>query len=183
MQRLTLISLAMALVPFSAALAGETVQHGSLKLEAPWSRATPPGAKVAAGYLTITNTGEAGDTLVSASSNIAERVELHEMTMDNGVMRMRALAGGVPIAGGATAELKPGGNHIMFMELKGPIKQGDQVKVTLTFEKAGAIDIMMPAAKIGAMSPDGAASHSGGQHGDGHHGGHGGGNGHGAAPK
>lgn len=148
------------------AQAGDAIQHGALKIETPWSRATPPGAKVAAGYLTIINTGDVPDRLVAAKTEIAGRTEIHEMTMDNGVMRMRALPDGVAIAPGATEVLKPGGNHVMFMALRAGIKTGDEVKVTLTFEKAGDIDVVFPAAKIGAMSPGGKS----GSGGHGHHG-------------
>lgn len=138
--------------------AGSASAHGyklgSLEIGHPWARATPKGATVGGGYLKITNNGTTPDRLVSGSSPIAARFEVHEMSMDNGVMKMRPLKDGVEIKPGQTVELKPGGMHIMLVDLKAPIKAGDHVKGTLVFEKAGSVDIEYIAVPVGA-SPGG----------------------------
>jgi copper(I)-binding protein len=114
---------------------------GSLHISGPWMRATPKGAIVAGGYLTITNMGSEPDRLVSVSSSIAGKVEIHQMTMTNGVMKMRPVTALLEIKPGDTLELKPGGYHLMFTQLKTGVRKGEKVKATLTFEKAGAIEI------------------------------------------
>lgn len=127
---------------------------GDLVIDHPWSRATPGGAKVAGGYLTITNNGSAPDRLVSATvAAVSDRVEIHEMAMNNGVMTMRQLSGGVAVAPGKTVAFAPGGYHLMLMGLKGPLKEGDRVKATLTFEKAGSIEVTINVEGIGAQHP------------------------------
>ena len=125
------------------------IKVGSLQIEAPWLRATPGGAKVAAGYLRITNTGSEPDRLTGASMPLAARGEVHEMTMQNGVMQMRGLAQGLTIEPGKSVELKPGGFHLMFLDLKGPLKEGAKVDVTLTFEKAGSVTVPFPVQGLG----------------------------------
>ena len=122
---------------------------GSLQISQPWTRATPKGASTAAGYLKITNTGTTPDRLVGASSPVAGRVEVHEMSMENGVAKMRPLKDGLEIKPGASVELKPGSYHLMLEELKQPIKKGDHIKDTLTFEKAGSVDIQLTAVGAG----------------------------------
>jgi copper(I)-binding protein len=114
---------------------------GPLVINHPWSRATPKGATVAGGYLKITNTGTTPDRLVSGSSNVGKRFEIHEVSMDGGVMKMRELKAGLDIAPGATVEFKPGSYHVMFVDIAQPFAKGDRVKATLTFEKAGKIDV------------------------------------------
>ncbi|MGQ3672257.1 copper chaperone PCu(A)C [Xanthobacter sp. TB0136] len=119
----------------------DVVKIGALEITGPWSRATPGGAKVAAGYMQITNTGQTPDRLTGGTSAFSERVEIHEMTMENGVMRMRPLPDGLDIAPGQSVKLEPGGYHIMFMGLKEQLKEGESVKGTLTFSKAGTADV------------------------------------------
>jgi hypothetical protein len=114
---------------------------GSLHIEHPWSRATPKGASVGAGYLVIENRGATADRFISVSSAISERSEIHEMAVTDGVMRMRPLAKGVEIAPGMTAKFEPGGLHIMFPGLKWPLEKGERFKATLNFEKAGAVEV------------------------------------------
>ncbi|WP_262298724.1 DUF1775 domain-containing protein [Microvirga sesbaniae] len=124
-----------------AAAASQVVKAGPLTLEQPWSRATPGAAKVGGGYLRITNTGTTPDRLVGGSFPLASKVEVHEMRMDGDVMRMKPVEGGLEIKPGATVELKPGGLHLMFMDLKEPLKEGQTVKGTLVFEKAGRVEV------------------------------------------
>jgi len=123
----------------------------SLTIGHPFARATPPGAAVGGVFLTIRNQGKEADRLLRAASPVAGFVELHEMTMDGGVMKMRAVSG-IEVKPGATVELKPGGLHVMLEELKRPLRQGDQVPLSLTFEKAGTIDVMVYVESMGAMS-------------------------------
>ncbi|MCA1434542.1 copper chaperone PCu(A)C [Bradyrhizobium sp. BRP20] len=161
MNRINLSLLAVAmLLGTSAGVAAEDVKAGDLVISQAWSRATPGGAKVAGGYLTIENKGSAADRLVSVSADIAGKAEIHEMAMDNGVMKMRALDKGLAIEPGKTVKLAPGGNHLMLQELKGPFKQGDKVPVTLQFEKAGKITVALDVQGVGAQAP-GGGGHSG----------------------
>ncbi|MFT4097879.1 MAG: copper chaperone PCu(A)C [Rhodoblastus sp.] len=122
---------------------------GDISLDHPWSRATPAGAPVGAGYVTLKNVGGAADKLLSATADVAGKVEIHEMSMDGGVMKMRPIAG-LEIPAGKSVELKPGGYHIMFMGLKQPLKAGDTIKGTLTFEKAGAMPVEYKVEAMGA---------------------------------
>ena len=133
---------------------------GDLTIGHPWSRATPGGAKVGGGYLTVTNNGSAPDRLVAATTNVADRVEIHEMAMNNGVMTMRQIPGGIPVPPGQTVAFAPGGYHLMLMGLKTPLKEGDRVKATLTFEKAGPIEVTINVEGIGAQHPAPAEDHS-----------------------
>jgi copper(I)-binding protein len=121
-----------------------------LQIEKPWARATVPGAKVGGGYMTIRNAG-AADKLVSASSPVAARVEMHVHINDNGVMKMREVPGyDVPAKG--SFELKPGGAHLMFMDLKRPLKEGEKLPVKLKFEKAGEVNAEFQVGGLGGAS-------------------------------
>lgn len=145
----------LAALGLSCAAHAQKAKVGSIEIEHAYTRATVPGQKVGGGFMKIENKGSA-DTLVSASSPIAGEVQLHEMTMDGNVMKMRQVKDIAVPAGGAI-ELKPGGMHIMFMNIKAPLKAGESVPVKLKFAKAGEVEVRMP---IDAMG----ASH-GGQHG------------------
>ena len=123
---------------------------GALEIDHPWSRAVPKGATVAAGYLTIKNTGTEPDRLVSGSTPVAGKFEIHEMTMDKGVMRMRPVPAGVVIKPGETVELKPQSIHIMMTGLKQPIEKGKSFKGSLVFEKAGAVEVDFAVEGVGA---------------------------------
>ena len=123
---------------------------GLLALSPAWSRATPPGAKVGGGYITIENKGTAPDRLISATADVAGIVEIHEMAVIDGVMRMRALDKGLEIGPGGKVELKPGGFHIMFINLKRQLKEGETVKGELVFEKAGRKPVEYRVMPIGA---------------------------------
>jgi uncharacterized protein YcnI/copper(I)-binding protein len=139
----------------AAAANDGTTKIGSLVIEGAWTRATAEGAKVGAGYLTIRNTGSAADTLVSVETPVAGRGEIHDMTMTDGVMRMRRLAGGLEIPAGGTAELKPGGMHLMLMDLKAPLVEGGHVPVKLTFKSGAAGEVVLSVKPLGAKSGDG----------------------------
>jgi len=159
--RFRTIALAVTLAALCAAPAlAQDITAGTLRIAKPWSRATPGGAKVGGGYLTITNTGTTPDRLVSATTTVADHVEIHEMATKDGVMTMRPLASGLAIEPGKTVALAPGSYHLMLMNLKAPLKQGDKVPVTLTFEKAGKVDVTLDVQGLGAREPGaGGAMH------------------------
>jgi copper(I)-binding protein len=135
---------------------------GALKIGHPWTRATPAGAKVAGGFLTITNTGTAPDRLLSAAAEPAGLVEIHEMAMDGGVMKMRALPKGLEIRPGETVTLKPGGYHIMFLDIRQRFREGEKVRGELAFEKAGRITVEFNVEAMGAGG--GHSGHGGHRH-------------------
>lgn len=139
--------------------AAASVKSGTLVIEAPWTRATPQGARVAGGFMTITNTGKEPDRLVGGSFPLAGRFEVHEMAMTNGVMTMRELARGLEIAPGAKIEFKPGGLHVMFLDMKSQLREGQPIKGTLVFEKAGTVEVEYRVAPIGARAPADAHVH------------------------
>jgi copper(I)-binding protein len=145
---------------FAAPARSEDVKAGDLVISQAWSRATPNGAKIAGGYLTIENRGAAPDRLIGGSGDIAGKVEVHEMSMNNGVMTMRPLDKGLAIEPGKTVKLAPGGYHLMMFDLKGPLKQGEKVPVTLEFEKAGKVNLSLDVQGVGAQAP-GGMDHSG----------------------
>ena len=151
LQFLTFAAL-MASVFTIPAQAGDA-RAGDLVITQAWSRATPGGAKIAGGYLTIENKGSTPDRLIKGSADISSKIEVHEMAMNNGVMTMRELDKGLAIEAGKTVKLAPGGYHLMLMDLKGPLKQGDKVPVTLEFEKAGKVTLSLDVQGVGAQAP------------------------------
>ncbi|MCM2292979.1 copper chaperone PCu(A)C [Allorhizobium sp. BGMRC 0089] len=122
----------------------DSVQAGALMLTNGYIRAMLPGQPVGGGYLTIKNDGKTPDRLLSVESPAAGMVELHEMTMQNNIMKMRRIAGGIEIKPGEMLMMKPGGYHLMFMKVNKPFADGDLVPVTLTFDKAGSVQVFMP---------------------------------------
>jgi copper(I)-binding protein len=163
------VALALALAFIIVALwqgGAASGQPSTMRIDNAWTRATPAGAPVAGGYVTITNTGATVDRLIGVTSSIAERGEVHEMTPIDGMMIMRPVAGGLIINPSETVTLKPGGYHLMLTGLQSPIKPGDAVPASLVFEKAGRIDIVLKAESIGARS---SASEQPAGHAHGHH--------------
>lgn len=157
MNRFTAAAFAAALSVVQATPAqSHDYRSGDLQIANPWSRATPPSAKVGAGYLKIENKGSLPDRLLSVKMERAGRVEIHEMSVTNGVMRMRELPAGIVIPPGGTVELKPGGLHVMFMDLAAPLKQGERRVGSVTFERAGSIAVEFTVEAIGASgaAPD-----------------------------
>jgi periplasmic copper chaperone A len=153
-----LSSLAFAAIIMTAPVRGEDVKAGDLVITQAWSRATPGGAKIGGGYLTIENKGNTADRLVGGSSDAAAKVQVHEMSMKDGVMTMRPVEGGLAIEPGKTVKLNPGGFHLMLLDLKGPLKQGEKLPITLEFERAGKVSVTFDVAGIGAMGPAGTGS-------------------------
>ena len=148
--------LVAGVVALSSGAHANDYKVGGLEIKNPWSRAVPKGATVAAGYVTIRNTGAEPDRLVSGSSPVAGKFEFHEMSMDKGVMRMRPVAGGLEIKPGQSLELKPQSIHIMMTGLKQPIEKGKPFKGSLVFEKAGAVEVDFTVEGVGATP---AAAH------------------------
>lgn len=140
MIKLFLSSLLVLIAAMTSSFAKE-IKKGDLLLKHPTLRATAPGAKVGGGYVTITNTGNEADRLVGGSAAYTGKVEIHEMKMENDVMKMSSLNDGLEIPAGETVKLVPGGYHIMLMKLADQLKEGEMRKLTLTFEKAGTFEI------------------------------------------
>ncbi len=140
-------------IAFSGAAMAQNAAVGSIKVENAYTRATAPGQQVAGGFLKIENKGVA-DQLLSASSPVAGEVQLHEMAMDGNVMKMRQVKD-IPVPANGAVELKPGGLHLMFMNIKAPLAAGETVPVKLKFAKAGEVEVKMP---VNAMGQHGGAS-------------------------
>jgi periplasmic copper chaperone A len=143
----------IAAVPAAAA----DYDVGSIHISTPWARATPKGAASGAGYMTITNKGTKPDAVSCVSDDASAQCQIHTMTLEGGVMKMRPVEGGLEIKPGETVTLQPGGYHIMFVNLKHGLEQGQSVKATLKFEHAGTVDVEYPIAAIGAPAPGAAA--------------------------
>ncbi len=135
----TLALAAMALLGTAANAHDYTA--GDLKITHPWAKSSLKGVPNSAAYMTITNTGETDDTLVAAATDVSEAVELHTMSMEDGVMRMRRLEGGVPLPAGETVKLEPGGLHVMLIGLNDRLEKGETFAMTLTFENAGQLEV------------------------------------------
>ena len=145
--------LAVSAVPVRAA----DYDVGTIHIAQPWARATPKGATSGAGYMTITNNGTAPDRVSCVASDASAQSQIHSMTMDGGVMKMRPVEGGLEIKPGETVTLKPASLHVMLVDLKHPLEAGQMVKATLKFDNAGAVDVDYPIAAIGAPAPGAAA--------------------------
>ncbi|WP_439599634.1 copper chaperone PCu(A)C [Devosia sp.] len=138
--------------------AAQLVTIGNLEISGGFSRATLPNAPVGGGYVTITNKGSEADRLVGAASPVAGVTQIHEMKMEGDLMKMNEVPDGVEIPPGATVTLKPGGLHIMFMQLTGPLVEGTSIPLTLTFEKAGSVEVQLSVESPAAKGP--AEDHS-----------------------
>ena len=150
-----LVTLYAAIGIFSSSMlmaqaVSKNVSTDAIKIEGAYTRATAPGQQVAGGFMKIDNKGSAADQLVSASSPAAGEVQLHEMAMDGNVMKMRQVKD-IAVPAGGSVELKPGGYHLMFLNLKGPFAAGQTVPVKLKFAKAGEIELKMPVNAMGAQ--------------------------------
>ena len=151
MQRLTLSALALA--ASLAPAAAHEFKAGPLVIDHPWSRATPAGASVGGGYLTIRNTSDKPDRPIAGTWGDAGKIEIHEMGMANGVMTMRPLPNGLLVPASGSVELKPGSYHIMMMGLKAPLKEGQSLKGTLVFENAGTVAVDYAVGPLGGPAP------------------------------
>jgi copper(I)-binding protein len=141
--------LVLALLLLSAVALAHNVEKGGLQIRHPWSRATPGGAKVGVGYMEIRNRGKQAERLLGASSPLAQRVEMHVTRREGEVMRMRQVES-FAIPASERVQLRPGGGHLMLVDLARPLKQGERVPLTLRFERAGEVEIEMEVQEIGS---------------------------------
>ena len=148
---------------WGAAAAAETYTAGSIEISSPWARATPKGAMVGGAYMSITNKGSDADRLTGGSTPVANKVEVHQMSMANGIMSMRPVEGGLEIKPGQTVELNPQSSHLMLIGLKQPLMKGQHLKATLEFAKAGKVDVEYEVESIGAQGPAAAPPASAGK--------------------
>jgi copper(I)-binding protein len=131
----------------------QTSAANPIVIEQPWARATPGGARTGAAYMTLINNGPSGDRLLGATTPLADKVRFHKETEDNGVSRMREVPT-VDLEPGAKIIFKPGEMHMMIVGLKQPLTEGKTFQLTLQFEKAGNVEVMIPIEMIGAMQHD-----------------------------
>jgi periplasmic copper chaperone A len=145
--------LALALLCFGCGVAGaHNYKLKSITIDHPFARATPPGAQSGGAFFVVENAGTASDRLLSAASPASGSVELHQMAMDGGVMRMRAMQA-IDVPPGGRLELKPGGYHLMLLDLKQPLRAGDTFPLTLNFQNAGTIEVSVEVEAMGAAHP------------------------------
>jgi periplasmic copper chaperone A len=156
---LLLIAAVAPLSAFSLCAAAEDYTVGFIQIAQPWTRATPKGSSVAGAYMNISNKGTVSDRLIGGSTDVAARFEVHRMNMENGVMTMRPVEGGLEIKPGGTVELKPGSFHVMLIGLKKPLEKGQRVKATLEFANAGKVDVDYTVEAIGATAPTASGHH------------------------
>lgn len=147
---LTTLITALFFLPASVGFA-EDYKLGGLEISNLQARATLPGAPVSGGYMTIKNTGETADRLISASVDFAGKTEIHEMSVEDEIMKMRKLANGLEIPAGEEVVLKPGSYHIMFMKLGEQLNEGETRDAVLVFEKAGSIEVKLSVENIAKM--------------------------------
>lgn len=143
----------LTLMALAAPVLAHSFTVGQIAIGHPWTRETAATQSVGGGFLTIRNNGKMADRLVSASSPSAAEVQIHTMSMDGGVMKMRQLKDGIAIPAGASIDLKPGGQHIMFIGLKKPFKQGTKIPATLKFARAGSVQVSFVVQPVGSTSP------------------------------
>lgn len=147
-----------ALLALAASLATPLSAHqykaGSLSIAHPWSRQTAPGQSVGGAFMTIANAGAQPDQLLGGSTPAAERIEIHSMSMDGGVMRMRPLPDGLPVPAHGALTLQPGGFHIMLIGLKQPLALGTRIPVTLRFRRAGAVTVELAVESVAYQAPE-----------------------------
>jgi periplasmic copper chaperone A len=141
--RFLLLTMALAASPALA----------QIKIDNAWARATAPGAKIAAGYMTIQNAAAAPERLVAASSPAAEKVETHLTVKDGDIFRMREVKG-YEIPAHGSFELKPGGAHLMLVNIKAPLKEGDKVPLTLRFERSGEVKTELHVGRLTGGAPE-----------------------------
>ena len=135
-----LLAVSLLLFSLQAFAQGFPKEKAAIEIEEPWARATTPGSTLAAGYMTLRNKSDDRDRLLSVSSPLARKIETHITLKDGNIMRMREVSG-YEVPGRGRVELKPGGAHLMFIDIKRPFKEGEKVPVKLKFEKAGDLDV------------------------------------------
>ncbi|NLR72068.1 copper chaperone PCu(A)C [Novosphingobium sp. ERN07] len=155
------LALGAVVTLMASAAAAHGYRSGVLSIQHPWSRETAVGQAVGGGFLTIANSGTRDDRLLSGTSPVAAEVQLHTMTMDGGVMRMRQVTDGIAVPAKGSVELKSGGYHLMFMGLRRQLRQGERIPVTLRFQRAGNVTVQFAVQPVGSTGPmeGGHASH------------------------
>jgi copper(I)-binding protein len=141
-----------ALLLTAAQAYAHTHEKSDIQVRHPWSRATPPGAKVAVGYMEIRNHGRQADRLLSASTPVAQRVEMHITRQEGEVMKMREVKA-FEIPARERYELRPGGGHLMLVDIARPLKKGERFTMTLRFERAGELEIELEVQEQGSRRP------------------------------
>ena len=157
MKRALAVALLLMLCTGCTPLQGQSV--GELRIDDPWARATPPGATVSGGFLSVRNLGDRDDRLVEVRSSASRDVQIHEVRSDGGMMRMRPLVNGLVIPAGASVSLQPGGFHLMFLQPQRPFAGGDVVLATLVFEHAGEVEVSFQVRGQAARDAAGAHAH------------------------
>jgi copper(I)-binding protein len=142
----------LAILAFAGSAAAHEYKIGALSVGHPWARETPPAAIMGAGYLTVKNSGTEADTLIAVETSGAQKVEMHQSTVENGVAKMRPVTG-VEIPAGGEVALAPGGYHLMLVGLKEALAEGMRIPATLTFAKAGKIDVELAVENMGYSGP------------------------------
>jgi copper(I)-binding protein len=157
--RFSVLALTFASMLGASAASAAEYMAGDLRIIDPWARATPGAARNGVAYVTIENQGAVADRLTAVASPVATRAEVHDQVTENGVAKMRA-AGPVELPPGGRAAIEPGGLHIMLMGLKQPLVEGEEVPLTLVFEKTGRVDLPLKVEAAGAMhsSPSGSSN-------------------------
>ncbi|HTO60758.1 MAG TPA: copper chaperone PCu(A)C [Bradyrhizobium sp.] len=155
--KLLQIAFACVLLATVNVTSAEDFRSGDIVISNPWSRATPQGAKVGAGYLVIENRGTRPDRLLGGSMEDAARFEIHDVVVENGVMKMRELKD-IELPPGGAIEAKPGGRHIMFVGLVHPLAAGEKARGALQFEHAGRVEVEFQVVAMGAPAPGGRAN-------------------------
>jgi len=155
MRTLSKLAFAALVLGFVTPALAQATGNTSITVEQPWARATPGGAKTGAVYMTLDNKSGTADRLTGASSDVADKLQIHEMKVENGVMKMREIAGGLSIPASGSVVLKPGSYHVMLIGLKKPLTVGEKFPLTLTFEKAGNISVTVPVQAMGATQDKG----------------------------
>ena len=154
----------------AAAVAAPAAAHdftlGDLLIDHPYARENPRIGGAGGTFMTITNRGATDDTLIDASAPVSQRIELHTHIMDDGVMRMREIEGGIPLPAGETVDLQPGGLHVMLIGLEQPLVEGETFPLTLVFENAGSVDVVVSIEDITAGAEHGHQGHMDHGHGN-----------------
>ncbi len=155
------LSLASITILSSSAASAHDFSAGDIRIGHPWSRIAPAAAPVMGAYLTLTNAGPEADTLVGGSTPLAERIEIHQMSTEGGVARMRPLPDGLEVAPGSSVALAPGGIHLMFIKPTRPFAEGDRIEATLEFARAGSVRVEFVVQRNAEDKPDTATDHGG----------------------
>ena len=150
MRSFSKFAFAALLVAIAAPALAQGTGTSSIAVQQPWARATPASATTGAVYMTLNNKTGSADRLIGASSDVADKLQIHEMKVVNGVMQMRQLDNGLPIPAGGSVVLEPSSYHFMLIGLKKPLTPGETFPLTLTFQKAGNISVTVPVNAMGA---------------------------------